>query len=117
MLPDHLEVSALATPSLAAARAGGSHPTATAAPAATAPAIAAAAGSLEFENAGFRSDHNQQQQQQQQQQLPPHLARVLSGPTDQALEVHRRWMAGLTLAEAGALGDGIRLGVSYSLLR
>jgi hypothetical protein len=43
--------------------------------------------------------------------LPPHLARALQAPSATALEVHRRWLSGLPLAHAGAVGGGIDIGV------
>ncbi|KAI8474666.1 MAG: hypothetical protein J3K34DRAFT_517981 [Monoraphidium minutum] len=51
----------------------------------------------------------QQQQPEAPRPLPPHLARVLQPPGPEAMEVHRRWLQGLPLDQAGALGGGVCL--------
>jgi len=100
VLPDAAAAAATASPALAAARAGGSDrnaPAAAEAPAAEATAAAAKAPAAAAAQPSL---------------LPPHLARVLSAPSQQALAVHQRWLAGVPLSQAGVMGDGVTLGVS-----
>ena len=102
MLPDALASAATASPALAAARAGAGGAT----------AAAAAGGSQQLEGGA----QDGAQEAPPPPPLPPHLACALQPPSAQALAVHRRWLEGLPLAEAGDLGDGVVLGVS-TLLR
>jgi hypothetical protein len=108
MLPEEMAEVAGASPSLAAARAGagagGAAPAAQ--PAGTAAGAPPPQQQVDGGGGGGRGGGDWQPGP-----LPPHLARVLSAPSATALEVHRRWLQGLPLMHAGALGGGVDLGV------
>ena len=141
LLPDSLAAGATASPALAAAHAGSLPAGASQAAAGWVPGMQdldPPEDDLDLEppveiyqQQRPQQEQQQQQPQQQQQQqqarsqqqsqdagppaapapLPPHLARVLQAPGPEALEVHRRWLQGMPLAQAGALGGGISLAV------